>query len=79
MYIYAQKLPVEVFHPCTVKNHGGIVVISGADSERHCILLVRVTKMYSDGHYLLQISLPFHHVFLVYMTWVRAAHARCMT
>jgi len=30
-----------------------MVVMSGADSERHCIFLVRVTKIYGDGHYLL--------------------------
>ena len=34
-----------------------------AVSERHCIFLVMVTKMYSDGHYLSQISLPFHQGF----------------
>jgi len=34
-----------------------MVVTSGADIvNNHCIFL-RVTKMYSDGHYLLQISL----------------------
>ena len=36
---------------------------SVADSERHCLFLVLVTKMYSDGHHLPQISLSFHQVF----------------
>ena len=40
-----------------------------ADSERHCIFLVKVTKMYSDGRYLPQISLPFHQVFFTVWYW----------
>ena len=43
---------------------------SVAISERHWKFLVTVTKMYSDGHYLPQISLPFHQVFFtVYNFW----------
>jgi len=48
-----------------------MVVISGADSECHFIFLVKVNKMYSDMQslYLLQISLPFHHVFFTVKTF----------
>jgi len=28
-----------------------------ADSERHCIFLMMITKMYSNGHYLPQIAI----------------------
>ena len=40
------------------------MVKSVAVSERHWKFLVTATKMYSDGYYLPQISLPFHQVFL---------------
>ena len=39
---------------------------SVAVSECHWKFLVTVTKMYSDSHYLPQISLPFHQVFFIY-------------
>jgi len=39
-------------------------VKSVAVSKRHWKFSVMVTKMYSDNHYLPQISLPFHQVFL---------------
>jgi len=51
-------------HECNLHTHKKLVVKSVADSERHWKFLVMVTKMYSDGHYLPQIPLPFHQVFL---------------
>jgi len=44
------------------KKHGEMVVISGADSDHHYIL-VTLTKICNDVHYLLQIWLQFHHDF----------------
>ena len=40
------------------------LVKSVAVSEYQWKFLVTFTKMYSDSHYLPQISLPFHQVFL---------------
>jgi len=43
------------------KKHGEMVVISGADSERHCIFLVTVAKM-------LQISLSAPDITTMFFT-----------
>jgi len=40
------------------------MVKSVAVSDHHWKFLATVTKMYGDAHYLPQVSLPFHHVFL---------------
>jgi len=55
------KVTIEQFF-ILLKNENSIV-ISEANSEHHCIFLVRVTKMYSDGHSV-QISITILPCFL---------------
>jgi len=62
MYVIIMAIsPIFKFVYAAQQLNAYTVVKSVAVSECH---LVTVTKMYSNSHYLPQISLPFHQVFL---------------
>ena len=59
---HLKAIPVQ--YPCSAHNVKNHLVKSVAVIECHWKFLVTVSIMYSDGHYLPRISLPFHQFFL---------------